>query len=187
MPSSPCFCGPRLSRPFPTRRSSDLLRGLLSRRRLRAGACHRAPACDIHHGARGHLQAPFGTTRTAVAAGPETARLLATLRDAGGVMRSEEHTSELQSRQYLVCRLLLASAVPACPALSLHAALPISFVACSPGGVCAPARVTAHRRVTSTTARGDISRPRSARRVPPLQQGPRPHVCLPLCGMQEAS
>src|SRR3712207_8974404 len=26
---------------------------------------------------------------------------------AGGVGRSEEHTSELQSRQYLVCRLLL--------------------------------------------------------------------------------
>src|SRR3712207_6946515 len=25
----------------------------------------------------------------------------------GGVWRSEEHTSELQSRQYLVCRLLL--------------------------------------------------------------------------------
>src|SRR3712207_7631756 len=25
----------------------------------------------------------------------------------GGVRRSEEHTSELQSRQYLVCRLLL--------------------------------------------------------------------------------
>src|SRR3712207_7391631 len=29
------------------------------------------------------------------------------LRDAGAVSRSEEHTSELQSRQYLVCRLLL--------------------------------------------------------------------------------
>src|SRR3712207_7642159 len=27
--------------------------------------------------------------------------------DPGGVVRSEEHTSELQSRQYLVCRLLL--------------------------------------------------------------------------------
>src|SRR3712207_8125928 len=26
---------------------------------------------------------------------------------AGGLARSEEHTSELQSRQYLVCRLLL--------------------------------------------------------------------------------
>src|SRR3712207_8078740 len=28
-------------------------------------------------------------------------------RAAGGRQRSEEHTSELQSRQYLVCRLLL--------------------------------------------------------------------------------
>src|SRR3712207_7389385 len=27
--------------------------------------------------------------------------------DGAGVARSEEHTSELQSRQYLVCRLLL--------------------------------------------------------------------------------
>src|SRR5947209_16096804 len=32
-------------------------------------------------------------------------RLLVTLQ--GEVVRSEEHTSELQSRQYLVCRLLL--------------------------------------------------------------------------------
>src|SRR3712207_38601 len=29
------------------------------------------------------------------------------LRDRPGGLRSEEHTSELQSRQYLVCRLLL--------------------------------------------------------------------------------
>src|SRR5476651_2847875 len=29
-------------------------------------------------------------------------------RGCGGGVRSEEHTSELQSRQYLVCRLLLA-------------------------------------------------------------------------------
>src|SRR3712207_8460100 len=33
--------------------------------------------------------------------------LYSTLYSAGGVLRSEEHTSELQSRQYLVCRLLL--------------------------------------------------------------------------------
>src|SRR3712207_8552475 len=36
----------------------------------------------------------------------------------GGVQRSEEHTSELQSRQYLVCRLLLEkknSTVPNIP------------------------------------------------------------------------
>src|SRR3712207_8185625 len=31
----------------------------------------------------------------------------AVLRAVAGVLRSEEHTSELQSRQYLVCRLLL--------------------------------------------------------------------------------
>src|SRR3712207_7249142 len=36
------------------------------------------------------------------------ARLLDVARDVRGVgRRSEEHTSELQSRQYLVCRLLL--------------------------------------------------------------------------------
>src|SRR3712207_8488179 len=35
-------------------------------------------------------------------------RLSATLRGASSTaLRSEEHTSELQSRQYLVCRLLL--------------------------------------------------------------------------------
>src|SRR3712207_8759657 len=33
--------------------------------------------------------------------------LLQKLRDVGIPLRSEEHTSELQSRQYLVCRLLL--------------------------------------------------------------------------------
>src|SRR5438445_764960 len=40
--------------------------------------------------------------------------------------RSEEHTSELQSRQYLVCRLLLDVPAAHVHALSLHDALPIS-------------------------------------------------------------
>src|SRR3712207_8548555 len=35
------------------------------------------------------------------------ARFLAGWNQRSGVSRSEEHTSELQSRQYLVCRLLL--------------------------------------------------------------------------------
>src|SRR3712207_8307298 len=35
------------------------------------------------------------------------ARLYATLGPTEMLLRSEEHTSELQSRQYLVCRLLL--------------------------------------------------------------------------------
>src|SRR3712207_6933175 len=39
--------------------------------------------------------------------------------DGGGGGRSEEHTSELQSRQYLVCRLLLETQplLPASPRL----------------------------------------------------------------------
>src|SRR5947209_5913283 len=43
--------------------------------------------------------------------------------------RSEEHTSELQSRQYLVCRLLLDPATTDIYTLSLHDALPI-LIAC---------------------------------------------------------
>src|SRR5947209_6455141 len=39
--------------------------------------------------------------------------------------RSEEHTSELQSRQYLVCRLLLDTPPTEIYTLSLHDALPI--------------------------------------------------------------
>src|SRR3712207_7794677 len=39
--------------------------------------------------------------------GISAAEQIATGRIAPVVMRSEEHTSELQSRQYLVCRLLL--------------------------------------------------------------------------------
>src|SRR3712207_8296696 len=42
----------------------------------------------------------FGTALTFVA-------LTLLLRELPAVTRSEEHTSELQSRQYLVCRLLL--------------------------------------------------------------------------------
>src|SRR3712207_8839301 len=38
---------------------------------------------------------------------PPPARRRCALRPAGFSARSEEHTSELQSRQYLVCRLLL--------------------------------------------------------------------------------
>src|SRR5436309_1374960 len=43
-----------------------------------------------------------------------------------GSCRSEEHTSELQSRENLVCRLLLDPPATATSPLSLHDALPIS-------------------------------------------------------------
>src|SRR3712207_7034592 len=48
--------------------------------------------------AAGPLAEPGGLGRRPLDAGP---------RDDHRVLRSEEHTSELQSRQYLVCRLLL--------------------------------------------------------------------------------
>src|SRR5690606_32490288 len=43
-----------------------------------------------------------------------------------GEARSEEHTSELQSRENLVCRLLLDASAPMISTPSLHDALPIS-------------------------------------------------------------
>src|SRR3712207_7394478 len=44
-------------------------------------------------------------SRISVMGGEQAASVLAQVRRDG--LRSEEHTSELQSRQYLVCRLLL--------------------------------------------------------------------------------
>src|SRR5690349_23395746 len=70
---------------FPTRRSSDLAlrdgRGLARRPGSgREDRDHRSHVHDLRHAAAA---------------------------DAGGAERSEEHTSELQSRRDLVCRLLL--------------------------------------------------------------------------------
>src|SRR3712207_6995693 len=45
---------------------------------------------------------------------PEQAR-----KELDGILRSEEHTSELQSRQYLVCRLLLEKKNSLIPSFSL--------------------------------------------------------------------
>src|SRR3712207_6970873 len=47
------------------------------------------------------------TWRKAVGKTPERIRSPATASPSPPTIRSEEHTSELQSRQYLVCRLLL--------------------------------------------------------------------------------
>src|SRR5437764_14201714 len=68
---------PPRSTPFPTRRSSDLW----TRRRARSLRCRRdGVRGELHPGRRGQV---------------------------GQQGRSEEHTSELQSPMYLVCRLLL--------------------------------------------------------------------------------
>src|SRR5205823_15005299 len=74
---------------FPTRRSSDLLRPLIPRHRPAAGRARVVAQCA----GRAH---------------PRRDRPRLDARDHPSLRaRSEEHTSELQSLAYLVCRLLL--------------------------------------------------------------------------------
>src|SRR3712207_8628841 len=54
---------------------------------------------DVAAQVEGQLQPPVGVAEEADVGDADGGR--------GGALRSEEHTSELQSRQYLVCRLLL--------------------------------------------------------------------------------
>src|SRR5205823_14333684 len=82
---------------FPTRRSSDLRSGMS---RIPTGRPARWPPS----GRRGAAAPSRGTTCTR--AGATTAPAACTT-SAAAPTRSEEHTSELQSLAYLVCRLLL--------------------------------------------------------------------------------
>src|SRR5439155_10674933 len=71
---------------FPTRRSSDL----------------------VSHGRRRHCRAPRDpAARTVRGHRARPRRATSPPRDGARIRRSEEHTSELQSRGHLVCRLLL--------------------------------------------------------------------------------
>src|SRR3712207_7275721 len=72
---------------FPTRRSSDLTE--TPRRRLPSVARRHFRQPCVRSSPKGHVAATRGGSLHR------------------GRVRSEEHTSELQSRQYLVCRLLL--------------------------------------------------------------------------------
>src|SRR5258707_7134588 len=61
---------------------------------------------DIHGGAQ-DLQFPHHENEIAQAEGANGKPFVKYWLHNGNCRRSEEHTSELQSRQYLVCRLLL--------------------------------------------------------------------------------
>src|SRR5690606_39303875 len=101
-----CHCARsvRVLPSFPTRRSSDLLAG------PQAGGADPDPAGGATAGRRPHHldvgnPAPLGPP-VRVGHVVAEARLLA------ADVRSEEHTSELQSRENLVCRLLLDKKKP---------------------------------------------------------------------------
>src|SRR5206468_11615370 len=92
---------------FPTRRSSDLAgdRGAAGGRgagELPAGECGRRGASDGRAADRAD-----GLDALIVRLGVRTRHFLELVADAFQALRSEEHTSELQSRSDLVCRLLL--------------------------------------------------------------------------------
>src|SRR5258707_10520167 len=85
---------PPRSTPFPTRRSSDLIRTNKGAKNFRVVA---APVSDPSE----KNWKEFVAYRPLVKIEGDTPQTLS------NSSRSEEHTSELQSRQYLVCRLLL--------------------------------------------------------------------------------
>src|SRR3712207_7717177 len=73
----------------------------------------------------GHGLATVGAVVQALAIGanPDGPGTVVTM-----AFRSEEHTSELQSRQYLVCRLLLVKITPTLSSSSLYILFQLLFV-----------------------------------------------------------
>src|SRR5690606_41112686 len=97
----------RVLRSFPTRRSSDLdfVKEHVAARRLWT-----APASDVIRYRRAREVCPLPTVSgdqlVFPAATGDCARYATALTYRIAPLRSEEHTSELQSRENLVCRLL---------------------------------------------------------------------------------
>src|SRR5437762_942648 len=125
MPSSACSADHRDLHSFPTRRSSDL------------DSCRRAAGKKVRTQmiAIRDVRKSFGSNlvldgisldvvqgEVVCVIGPSGSGKSTLLRC---VNRSEEHTSELQSPMYLVCRLLLVPPTTVIYTLSLHDALPI--------------------------------------------------------------
>src|SRR5699024_11850851 len=93
-------------RPFPTRRSSDLARLAVPRR----GRTTRPAARAVLTKSASLVATIAAPSRIRRATRRSGSRFCARARSHSG--RSEEHTSELQSRFELVCRLLLETKKP---------------------------------------------------------------------------
>src|SRR5690606_41839406 len=101
-----CCGGPRDLPAYPTRRSSDLTHtfSMVDPGLGRRVAWFELPHVnDLPH--RLHQPAKEGHIMTSTSLNGDNAPLTVML--VHGAFRSEEHTSELQSRENLVCRLLL--------------------------------------------------------------------------------
>src|SRR5690606_41733972 len=97
-----CYCDHRDLHSFPTRRSSDLTK-LLQRLQRNRPSSFLAKRVVVVEGKTEH-----GLMLAMFDAWNKGRALIGLSSTAGeGVARSEEHTSELQSRENLVCRLLL--------------------------------------------------------------------------------
>src|SRR5207302_10161214 len=92
---------------FPTRRSSDLIRVTSSRVfspvRTRYVTDTQSGACPASAATVRSITSTSVSSRGAM----NSNEMLGLLRASMSAIRSEEHTSELQSRENLVCRLLL--------------------------------------------------------------------------------
>src|SRR5687768_16926368 len=125
MPSSASSANHRRLHSFPTRRSSDL-----ARRRdsppLDSRLCCPAGAPECRSRPRPSLDRKgWPDYRCTACACPTTTPPSGFPGRPDSACRSEEHTSELQSRLHLVCRLLLPPPTTDVYTLSLHDALPI--------------------------------------------------------------
>src|SRR5947209_14785821 len=97
-PESPLFPYPTLFRSSPTRLAVGHYWGFSLYELTEAGA-KRVRLYTGHHGEVSAIAPSHDGTMVVTASPDQTI--------AAWSLRSEEHTSELQSRQYLVCRLLL--------------------------------------------------------------------------------
>src|SRR5438876_394611 len=127
MPSSACSGRHAALPSFPTRRSSDLAR----RPNVIYPRPHRGRefSKDLRNIAEPLIEEclGLGCNRFVYILIPTKSHQLKASLWRVDPLRSEEHTSELQSPVHLVCRLLLAPAATQLYPLSLHDALPISL------------------------------------------------------------
>src|SRR5690554_5052572 len=130
MPSSACCRALRDLHSFPTRRSSDLVEVVLTDDQLPRDAMRTLQEVYPYAVTLRHEPANRAVHDEQAYAARVEGKTDAQVVEEFLTYRSEEHTSELQSRPHIVCRLLLAAEPSEIYTLSLHDALPIWSRSC---------------------------------------------------------